>query len=634
MIRRDGVRSWAGYFVVAMFGSLGACSAHQGSEVEPSCLPGAQFACECPDGSEGSMTCQADGSFGSCDACPDEPASPVSAGGASSQPGVGGSGNFGEGGSGAVTSSGGSGQGGSNSGQGGSDTGQGGSGQGGSSSGQGGSNSGQGGSNSGQGGSDTGQGGSGQGGSGQAGSGQGGQGGSGEPPPPPPEGALAGGIDISEVAIYQAVKVPLFDDGSAVGNRNAPVVIGRDAMIRVAVNPTGGFSSRQIDARLELSTGQTQVITKSISSASTEGNLDSTFNFDVPGSEITQATTVSVSLRERPDVATQGSVANNATWENGALNAESNGGTVRVTIVPFRYNGDGTGRLPDISAEKIQSYKDAIYRMYPAASVDLQVRDVVDYNNYLGPSSGWSSWLDRVCAVRSSDPVDSRTFYYGVMAPADNWQQYAGFSGATAGLGYVPSANWEQGRCSVGLGFNGFDELGLTMAHEVGHTHGLPHAPCGVSTSDPYPYSGASIGSWGYSLVTKTLKNPNQYTDMMSYCDPNWISDYNFSRLFDRIQYVNNQGYVKPGPLVRYKQLLVDVDGHQSWGTDLLEDMPIGGTPKEVVLYDENGEEAGKVQGEWVPFSHAPAGALFVKDSLPLHVKMIRPQGLSVIPLH
>ena len=68
------------------------------------------------------------------------------------------------------------------------------------------------------------------------------------------------------------------------------------------------------------------------------------------------------------------------------------------------------------------------------------------------------------------------------------------------------------------------------MAHELGHNMGLLHAPCDVFDPDPdYPYVNGMIGSWGYDFRDGTLVSPDTF-DLMSYCKPGWISDYNFSR--------------------------------------------------------------------------------------------------------
>ena len=78
-----------------------------------------------------------------------------------------------------------------------------------------------------------------------------------------------------------------------------------------------------------------------------------------------------------------------------------------------------------------------------------------------------------------------------------------------------------------------------TIAHELGHNMNLAHAPCGgAGGPDPsFPSGDGSIGAWGYDFRSGTLVLPST-RDLMSYCEPYWISDYHFSnalryRLFD-----------------------------------------------------------------------------------------------------
>ena len=77
-----------------------------------------------------------------------------------------------------------------------------------------------------------------------------------------------------------------------------------------------------------------------------------------------------------------------------------------------------------------------------------------------------------------------------------------------------------------------------TFAHELGHNLSLPHAPCGdVRDFDlDFPYPDGSIGVWGHRFKPGAetgvgrLFHPDAYKDLMSYCSPSWISDYNFTK--------------------------------------------------------------------------------------------------------
>ena len=79
------------------------------------------------------------------------------------------------------------------------------------------------------------------------------------------------------------------------------------------------------------------------------------------------------------------------------------------------------------------------------------------------------------------------------------------------------------------------------MAHELGHNMNLRHAPCGPvgASADPsYPYPSGSIGAWGYDFRDGGKLVQSSTPDLMSYCHPQWISDYSFTnalryRLFD-----------------------------------------------------------------------------------------------------
>jgi len=81
----------------------------------------------------------------------------------------------------------------------------------------------------------------------------------------------------------------------------------------------------------------------------------------------------------------------------------------------------------------------------------------------------------------------------------------------------------------------------VVIAHELGHNLSLDHAPCGSPAGvDPsFPYPDGSSGAWGYDAREGgSLIDPGDYKDIMSYCEPEWISDYSFTnalrfRLFD-----------------------------------------------------------------------------------------------------
>jgi len=71
----------------------------------------------------------------------------------------------------------------------------------------------------------------------------------------------------------------------------------------------------------------------------------------------------------------------------------------------------------------------------------------------------------------------------------------------------------------------------MTIAHELGHNMSLQHAPCGAPDNpDPsFPYAGGRIGAWGFDPRQGGILISPALFDLMSYCGPRWISDYQFS---------------------------------------------------------------------------------------------------------
>jgi len=100
------------------------------------------------------------------------------------------------------------------------------------------------------------------------------------------------------------------------------------------------------------------------------------------------------------------------------------------------------------------------------------------------------------------------------------------YTSGVAGIGYVG------GGARTALGWDLLPSGASVMAHEVGHNMGRQHAPCGGAGSpDPaFPYGGGQIGGWGLDVTSLLPKAPTT-ADVMGYCHPDWISDYNWSSM-------------------------------------------------------------------------------------------------------
>ncbi len=77
----------------------------------------------------------------------------------------------------------------------------------------------------------------------------------------------------------------------------------------------------------------------------------------------------------------------------------------------------------------------------------------------------------------------------------------------------------------------GWDKSGADQvaAHEWGHNWGRQHAPCGDAANPDlnYPYARGIIGVYGFDVAAQSIKPPT-FSDLMGYCNNEWISDYTY----------------------------------------------------------------------------------------------------------
>jgi hypothetical protein len=304
-----------------------------------------------------------------------------------------------------------------------------------------------------------------------------------------------------------------------------------------------------------------------------------------------------------------------------------------VLIVPIAYNADGSGRLPDTSAAQLQILSDWMYRIYPVDQIELVVDEPWDLSYAIAPNgSGWGDLLYDMTDIRQSRNVPNDTYIYGMFRPAEGIGQFCG-GGCVAGLSWrADNPNDEWARASIGLGFSGEGTAG-TMIHEIGHAHGRSHANCQVQDSDPnYPHSEGRLGVWGWDPINQVLMSPDDNRDMMGYCSPRWVSDYTWSALLERVNWVNSSAeWVATQPHLPWRVVGIGVDGVRSIrGT-----IQVSGTPSgeavPVEWLDASGTVVSTQQGRMRFFQDVPGGALLVPEA-PEGATSLRVDG-EVLPL-
>ncbi len=435
----------------------------------------------------------------------------------------------------------------------------------------------------------------------------------------PEYGDYARGATVFRVGIMQGVDNVIYRQGQDV-RRKVPVLAGRDGLLRFYVNVIDEFEARDLTGVLELRDLEGTVVETLTETAFIDGisqteSLPSSINFRLSGDQITQGTEFRFELREA-DRRRRGGLEEDAVFDSRiditSLNARPTS-PLTLVIVPIRYQADGSGRVPDLTPRRVNEIRDAMYALYPTSDVTVRVEDPLDWFEQISPGgAGWGSILGTIGnrAATSGDPVN--TYYYGVFDPAPSIQQFCR-RGCILGLATLATLAEDFPRGSVGLGFP--ETVVGTLVHEVGHSHGLRHAPCGSASNvdREYPYEDAELGVWGYSLVSDELRPPERH-DMMSYCDPIWISDYNFGLLHDRILELREFERSQPFEVTR---LYVDGSGTVlTSGTVRIRQPALGTERVEVDVFDATGELVRTVEAAFDPFDHIDGGVVVLDEVL------------------
>ncbi len=183
----------------------------------------------------------------------------------------------------------------------------------------------------------------------------------------------------------------------------------------------------------------------------------------------------------------------------------------RITFVPIHVD---YGNPSEIDTE---DYMDRINDYLPVAQYEAEVGRPLEFLD-----RAWDAHEANVALTRRwNAEADPDEFYHGLF-------RYP-YDGSTCGYAwyYTPvavSASWDGG-CNEDI-----------QAHELGHNFSLRHAPgdCGEANVDTnYPYPGAGMGphrGWLFS-EGKFVNQEDGYRDVMSYCQPTFVSDYNYKIL-------------------------------------------------------------------------------------------------------
>jgi hypothetical protein len=422
----------------------------------------------------------------------------------------------------------------------------------------------------------------------------------------------AEGVTIGEVSIYQGLKRVLAQNG-AMQSSSVPLVAGRQALLRVFYTTTPERVGQTVKGRLTIDGVADPIETDVVlTAASNEADLGTTANFDIPAQLIGATFGYRVELL---DVEAEGAV-DNAAAHHPAAASETHGVDgpnvkFRVVLAPFRYDTDGSGRLPNLSPEMVESYRQRFLQLYPVADVEVTVREPTPWNQPINADgSGWENVGIALFQFRNQDGASDDVYYYGVFNPAASFGSYCG-GGCLLGVTLLNNDPPDTGSVALRLALGvGFDEVATdTAAHELGHSHGRNHAPCGPGLDpqsiDPaYPYPNGGIGVWGYDIVNGAMIDPAVYSDIMGYCDTQWISDYNFAALLARGRNVNQPRW--HAGTEKKAHVVVSYDGDKATGWNEVEMAPTAGSSVSVRATTSAGEST--LDGQFFAYDHLPGG--------------------------
>lgn len=429
-------------------------------------------------------------------------------------------------------------------------------------------------------------------------------------------------LAMRSVDVYQAVQVPVMKDGARVDARNAPIVANRAGVIRVAVKPDTGWKRKKIEATLTLTNSKGTVDKKATReigpSGSTDGTYESTFNFELEKEQLTKDLTWSVTIKNGEE-----QLARFPEEGQDNLGAVATG-PLKVKLVPVKWDADGSGRVPDVSADAIEMYRQNLFGMYPVSEVQISVREPWSWKEAVtADGEGWDTLLTAIVDLRNTESAASDVYYYGVFTPNETFWKYCR-EGCVAGLsGLLRDPSDAFGRGSIGLGYTD-ESSAKTMAHEIGHAHGRAHAPCGspAGVDKKFPHAEGTIGVWGWDSAEKALIDPS-YSDVMGYCYPVWVSDYTYKALYDRVAFVSKPKMIvggSDGP-VRYRFVHVGRDGKLKWGrTTITREVPMS-DPHTITFEAADGAKQ-TLTGFYYPYEDLKGGYMVVPEPLFGTVKM------------
>jgi len=304
-----------------------------------------------------------------------------------------------------------------------------------------------------------------------------------------------------------------------------PLVQNRDGYLRVFVVANQSNSvSPQVRVRFYVNgtlQGSPTIIaapSHSVPTTIAEGTLASSWNMSVPGSMIKPGLAITADV-DPTQAIPEARRDNNSFPASGAPLALTvkNLSTFYLRFVPVKQS------VNNLTGVVSSANKDALLtktvKIHPISTYGADVHATYTTNALAltgsNANGAWEAVLGEILALRTAE--GSQRNYFGIVKTS--------YQSGIEGISYIGAG--------ASVGYDGSSVVDV-VAHELGHAWGRSHAPCGIngSTDPSFPYPAGNIGVYGFDVSTKTLYPPAT-ADVMSYCHPQWISDYTYKGVYN-----------------------------------------------------------------------------------------------------
>jgi hypothetical protein len=393
-----------------------------------------------------------------------------------------------------------------------------------------------------------------------------------------------GNIQLTQVVVNQGVDVPIAADGVWVGpeGRNTYLVGDRDSLVRAYWTVPDGWVARDILATLEIEypdgTRQTLNSTKTISENAYAGDLNRGFWWQLIGDQFDPGLKFQVKLWEVDDqhLDQPESTSVIAAPIEGLqlIGVQSEPVQLKIQMVPVKYDaGTCHTDLSTLSQEELDIFINNMHEQNPVQEVQFTFRPdaTIEWNQQFNDLAELHQPLRDLRAIDNAPP---NMYYYAIVDVC------GGGIGDAAGVAPgtpPPTKDAADARVASGV-YGSFvgSYAYQVFVHEIGHCQGRPHTECPGNAGmppydDEYTHENGVIGGWGFGIRFYELHHPTATYDYMSYCGPNFASDYTWSRTFNQARELTSWDFEDatpdPGPQGQLLFGLLMPNGAEQWST-------------------------------------------------------------------